>query len=163
MRRFFSWLAIGLTVVTLNLGCMGLVNDLTGLDIELAMGENAVHPADFPVRPPTSGTPSMSMAMTAEADNLNLPDDAKIELPPGTFYRMELIAYEHDDPTGEFEAATKTLADAGWTPAPQDETPELRLYTKDGAFFALIASDDPAGSSWSLMRLKPVTPDAAAP
>ncbi|MCB9691805.1 MAG: hypothetical protein H6736_08320 [Alphaproteobacteria bacterium] len=158
--RLAGWVAAVSTVVVLNLGCMGMVNELSGLDIQMAMEENAVHPADFPLGPPSSGKKAMSMGITADADNMNLPDGVKVDLPPGTKYRMEMVLYEHPDPSAELAASAAKLEGEGWTVLPQNENPEVKIYMKEGTFFILVEGNDGSEKTWSLIRLKPKPPEA---
>ena len=59
MRR---WTVLVLATLW-TLGCGGSFNGLAklaGLDAELAMGSDAVHPADFPSQPPVGAERTMS-------------------------------------------------------------------------------------------------------
>ena len=56
MRKMILGLALGLGVLV-ALGCGGIAEQLANLaDVEVQTGEDAVHPADFPLPPPETGT-----------------------------------------------------------------------------------------------------------
>lgn len=56
------WVAALAAVCMINLGCAGLSQKmLEWSGTEIAVGSNAVHPADFPMPPPASGTLQTSM------------------------------------------------------------------------------------------------------
>lgn len=158
-KRLLGWATALVTVLTLNLGCMGLVNSMTDIDLDMAMAEDAVHPADFPVGPPAAGTKTLSMGVTADADTLNLPVEVKVELPPGTSYRMQMISYDHPDPNSELPAAQAALEADGWTLNPQTDTPEANIYTKGPAYFLVVAAE--SDDTWTLIRLQPKLPEAS--
>lgn len=156
LKRFAGWAVTLGTVALLNLGCMGMVNGLTDLDLEMAMEENAVHPADFLVGPPASGKKVLSMGMSAEADNLNLPDDVNLDIPPGTVYRMELITYEGVDLSTEFPAAKSRLEGADFELQPNNDDPDVAVYIRDATFFLVVTES--TDNSFTLIRLAPKAP-----
>ncbi|MEZ4318390.1 MAG: hypothetical protein R3F61_12840 [Myxococcota bacterium] len=149
-----------LFVVLFSLGCMGAFNSVTGLDIDLQFGEDAVHPADFPATAPAGGTPAMSMSMTASGDGLNLPEGVEVDLSPDQQYRMEIVVYEVSvsDAAARRDTAVQQAVAAGYTQSADDGT--SILLQKDGTLFLVIDPEDQDEGSLSLMRLVPVEPDA---
>lgn len=152
MRALF---VLVLTAV-FSLGCMGAVNSLTGLDLQIEMGENAVHPGDFPVGEPASGDKSMSMSMTADAGSLNLPEGVNVDLSGDVHYRMELIAYEIEPSDADtlLEAARKEVEASGF--ALESEDSGVYTYEKGGTLFVIIDPAEGDDQAFSLMRLSPV-------
>jgi hypothetical protein len=156
-----SLLVLFVTLV-FSLGCMGAVNSLTGLELQVELAENAVHPSDFPVTPPTSGEKLMSMSMKASADSLNLPEGVEVDLSADGMYRMQLISYDMaaGDPDAAFAAAQGELTSAGFTEVSNDGN--AVVYEQNGVLFILVDPDADDQGALTLMRLTPV-PDAPAP
>lgn len=153
MMHFLRALLLG-GALFFGLGCMGMVNDLVGLDLEMAMGENSIHPADFEVRAPSTGNAEMSMSMTTDAESVNLPNDLEVELTPGTQYYLELISYENVDLAAETALAIQSME--GTEYVRQDDIQGYASFAKpDGTLF-LIAGESMLGSvSLLLIRLTP--------
>jgi len=142
--------------VMFSLGCMGAVNSLTGLDLQIEVGEDAVHPADFPASEPAVGEKLMSMGMTADADSLNLPDGVQVDLAGDQQYRLEIVAYAMNGASASdaLAAARSEVEAAGFVLI--SEAADVFTYEKGGVLFVLV---DPAASdddSLSMMRLEPV-------
>ncbi|MCB9678995.1 MAG: hypothetical protein H6737_28095 [Alphaproteobacteria bacterium] len=151
MRALF----VLLVTLLFSLGCMGAVNSLTDLDLSVELGENAVHPADFPATAPVGGEKLMSMRMKASADSLNLPDGVEVDLGDGR-YQMELVSYEvpSSGAAAAMQAARTQVESHGFHALADDGT--AVTYEKDGALFVIVdpaANDDGA---LTLMRLVPV-------
>jgi hypothetical protein len=142
----------GLLAVALGfgLGCMGLVDDFTSLDMVFETGEDARHPADFVVGPPSGGKRTAFVAITATADNLNLPKGVVLRVPPDQPMRMETVTYEGVAMV-QREAASDALEAAGFTRRKSD--PQVSVWSDaDQQMYVLF--DDPP--TWMVVRLTPV-------
>ncbi|HHO50071.1 MAG TPA: hypothetical protein ENK18_04175 [Deltaproteobacteria bacterium] len=155
-------LAAGLACSLACAGAVEVIGDLAGLDIEMKLGDDAIHPADFPAKAIEGGTRSLYMAMTADADNLDLPPEANLELPSGVRYRMEMVVYElpaAEIPAAQARAETEVEA-AGFTRRETEVEGDVGLgpFEQDGSLFAVLgAADRAAGdSALVLIRLIPV-------
>ncbi len=153
LNRFFGWLSVGIFLLTFNLGCMGVINGLTGLDLEMAIGEDAVHPADFPVPPIQGGTKQVSMAMSAPGTSVTIPGDFNVDIPtdPNHYYRIEVISYGHPDGAKVLEAMRESLTAAGWTTV-SERPGDVYVFTKDQVIFVGGLED----GSVSLARVRPL-------
>jgi len=165
LKKFLLLLTLFVGLV-FSLGCMGSLNALTGLDLELEFGENAVHPADFPASPIAQGERLMSMSMVAGPDSLNLPEGMDVELPEDQEYRMELVTYEVDasDLQGELAKARAQVEAAGFVLLSEGEENsglqdiDSLSFTKDGVLFVLMGTEDVSSTGMTMLRLTPVEP-----
>ena len=162
--RILRTALVGLSLA-LGLGCAGtaeMLGDLAGLDLQMKLGEAAVHPADFPAAPPVGGKKQMSMALTTSSEAVNLPDGVEIELEEGASYRTELITYQlaPADVDAAVATARTEVETAGWTTAEVEASPddaEVHLYADDQALFLVLggAEEDDDEGVLVLMRLQP--------
>lgn len=130
---------------------MGMIDDLAGLDLQIASGEDAVHPADFEVPVPKTGTPTLSMSMTTEAGSLNLPDGVSVPMQPDQHVAMEMITYDQVHST-EAELAMKALLAAGFTR--QEDDHDFATFVHGERVFVVMAEPP----TLVLIRLTPQTP-----
>lgn len=128
-----------------------MVNDLAGFDLQIASGDDAVHPRDFEVRPPERGKPQLSMSMIAEAGNLNLPDGVEVPIEPDQHVAMEMITYDEVGAGAAIRAA-RSLEASGFV-RQEDDYP-FATYTRGGRVFVVM--DEPP--TLVLIRLTPVPP-----
>ena len=144
-----------------TLGCMGAINSMTGLDISMELGENAIHPADFPTGEPSSGNKVMSMGVTAQGDSLNLPEGVDIDIDPEQPYRMDLITYEAiDDGPALMDQAGKEVESAGYRRLAEDQANGAVTWEKGGTLFLIaVPPDEP--NTVVYLRLVPKPKDAA--
>ncbi len=129
-----------------TLGCMGAVNSVTGLDISMEIGENAIHPADFPTGEPATGEKVMSMGMTATGDSLNMPEGVDVDIDPEQPYRMDLVTYESvGDGVALMEKAGQEVDAAGFRRVAEDKGSGAITWEKNGTLFLIaVPPDDPA-------------------
>lgn len=140
-------------VFSFSLGCMGAINGLTGLDLDMQVGEASVHPTSFVVQP-VDGEKLMSMGMTADSDSLNLPPEVDVDLSELDQVRMDLITYKVSDLDA---AATKAIGEleAGGYERQTSDDPAVDVFRKGTMLFVLARSDEGGEKSLSLIQLEP--------
>ena len=151
------WLLPLVLFMGLNLGCVGLINDWSGGDVEIRLGEDAKAPADFPVLAPEGAEPVLFMKIKAEEDSLNLPEG--VTLPDSSAeYVVETMTYVNvPDPAAEAAANKAKLEEAGWKFIKSDQ--ELASYQKGDQIFVYGPSQD----SWLELRISPAPAPATPP
>jgi hypothetical protein len=138
---------------------MGALNSMTGMDLSMEAGENAIHPADFPTGEPAGGAKVMSMGVTASGDMLNLPEGVEVDIDPNQPFRMDLITYERVDGPALLESAGEEVDSAGFRRIAQDEANGAVTWEKDGTLFLIVAPPDEPNTIVYL-RLVPKPADA---
>jgi len=163
MRRVISAMVLGGALV-LGLGCAGtaeMLGDMAGLDLQMKLGDAAVHPADFPATAPEGGAKQMSLALTTSSDAVNLPEGVSIELDEGAMYRTELITYQLPpaDVDAAVRAAVGELTAASFEEKPVKEAPEeaqVHLFAKGTTMFLVMGGAEEGDDGvLVLMRLEP--------
>lgn len=157
MHRLFLLIITAL----FSFGCMGAVNGMFDLDIDMQFAEDAVHPADFPVTPPAGGEKLFSMGMTADSENINLPQGVDVDMSEFDRVRMDMISYGLADPDAGAAKAVEELTAAGYGSAPSKDG-NVATYRKDATLFVIATSVDGDQPSLNFIRLVPrASADAA--
>jgi hypothetical protein len=160
--RLRGWLMMGM--LALGLGCGGALDavaDLAG--VEMKMGADSVHPADFPVSAPAGATPMFSVALVTEGDSVELPAEVDVPLDETARYRTEMITYQvPKSAVGGLIAAGQAEAEAaGFELKPFDEAKssdaDVRMFAKGDTMFLVVGTQEADGdeSALVLMRIRP--------
>ena len=142
MRKLF--VVFGLVIA---LGCSGIAEQLADMaDVEVATGEDAVHPADFPLPPPAGGTIVQSMSMTMAG--------------------MKTVTVQYELATESDNAAVLgTYAEAmkakGLEPVTDEGTNQVSTQTEGGGMMTAQIMESNGKSVLSLVSVTP--PADAAP
>ena len=147
-----------LITATFTFGCMGTVNALTDLDLDVQFAEDAVHPADFPVSAPVGAEKVMSMGMTVDEESTNLPEGVNIDFKEFKRVRIDLISYTTPDPGSNLATAVTEVEAAGYERVPSDEG-QVAAFRKGDMTFVIVStivtSDEGETPTINLIRLKP--------
>ncbi len=155
--------------LAVGLGCTGAMTGAMNMaGIEMRFGSDAVHPPDFPAMPITDSKKKMSLKMTAQGDQINLPEDIPLpsDMPLEGVVIYDVPASERPDAVGQamIQVQAAGFEEAENPPQPENEIKEIFVSTSDKAVFAIVGSESGEESTVVFVRLaphvEPPAPDA---
>jgi hypothetical protein len=156
-------------MLAIGLGCGGALNgalQLAGVDVNIAIGESAVHPDDFPAKTPVKGVKAMSMRFNAPGESINMPPDIQmpdgVTFTEGTDYALDIVVYTVDsaDLSSLCATAKEQVLASGWASkdASVNTDPEIKevaLFGQDQNLFVVMGTDDGDSATMVLLRSVP--------